>query len=143
MQRFAADWFGAWRYVHEPSGLNGANQKHYCNFEGFSLDGKIYLLTLFNVIAVSETWTPGSKKNQQKPHLEGYQLYCGIEGKTLKSGCGFYIRNDIKYKVRKDLNISYYDEDNEFQGYWIEILNDKKPNIIIGVYYRHPKKNLQ
>ena len=94
----------------------------------------------FSVIAVSETWTPESKKNQEKPHLEGYQPYRGIKGKTLKSGCGFYIRNDVKYKVRSDLNISYCDEDNEFQGYWIEILNDKKPNIIIGVYYRHPKK---
>ena len=88
----------------------------------------------FGIIAVSETWTPESKKDQHKPHLDGYQPYCGIRGKTLKSGCGFYIRNDIKYKVRNDLNISYYDEDNEFQCYWIEILNDKKPNILIGVY---------
>ena len=93
----------------------------------------------FSIIAVSETWTPESKKDQHEPHLDGYQPYCGIRGKTLKSGCIFYIRNHIKYKVRNDLNISYYDEDNEFQYYWTEILNDKKPNIIIGVYYRHPK----
>ena len=93
----------------------------------------------FSIIAVSETWTPESKKGQHEPHLDGYQPYCGIRGKTLKSGCIFYIRNHIKYKVRNDLNISYYDEDNEFQYYWTEILNDKKPNIIIGVHYRHPK----
>ena len=70
--------------------------------------------------------------------MDGYQPYCGIRGKTHKSGCSFYIRNDIKYKVRSGLTISYYDEDNEFQCYGIEILNDKKPNII---YYRYPKKS--
>ena len=70
--------------------------------------------------------------------MDGYQPYCEIRGKTHKSGCSFYIRNDIKYKVRSGLTISYYDEDNEFQCYGIEILNDKKPNII---YYRYPKKS--
>ena len=73
--------------------------------------------------------------------MDGYQPYCGIRGKTLKSGCGFYIRNDIKDKVRNYLNIFYYDENNELQCYWIEMINDKKPNIIIGVYYRHSKKS--
>ena len=96
----------------------------------------------FSVIAISETWTSESKINICKPNnLEGYQTYCGIKGKTLKSGCGFYIRDDIRYKIRSDLNISYFDEDSEFQCFWIEILNDKKPNIIVGVYYRHPRKN--
>ena len=31
------------------------------------------------------------------------------------------------------------DEDKEFQCCWIEI-NQNRPNIVIGVYYRHPKK---
>ena len=29
-----------------------------------------------------------------------------------------------------------------FKAAWIEILNKKEPNIVIGVYYRHPKKIL-
>ena len=41
----------------------------------------------FDIIAVSETWTPEGKKDTWKPDtLEGYQNYCGIKGKTLKSG---------------------------------------------------------
>ena len=73
--------------------------------------------------------------------LEGYQNYCGMKGKTLKSGCGCYIRNEIKYKIRNDLNISFVDEGNEFQRFWVEIINEKNPNIIVGVHYRHPKRN--
>ena len=96
----------------------------------------------FDVIAVSETWTPESRNNTWKPDtLEGYQNFCGVKGKTLKSGCGFFIKNEIKYKIRNDLNISFADDENEFQFFWIEIINDKNPNIILGVCYRHPKKN--
>ena len=38
--------------------------------------------------------------------------------------------------------MSYFDKNNEFQLCWIEILHKKQPNILIGVYYRHPKKSL-
>ena len=37
------------------------------------------------------------------------------------------------------LEITYSDEDNEFQCSWIELLNEKRPNILVGVYYRYPK----
>ena len=60
---------------------------------------------------------------------------------SIKSGCGFYVKEDIKFKPRKDLDIAYHDTDNEFQSTWIEILNGNKRNIIICVYYRHSKKN--
>ena len=96
----------------------------------------------FDIIAVSETWTPEGKKDTWKPDtLEEYQNYCGIKGKTLKSGCGFYIQNEIKYKIRNDLNISFGNEENEFQCFWVEIINEKNPNIIVGVHYRYSKKN--
>ena len=54
--------------------------------------------------------------------LQGYQLLHGVKGKTLKSGCGFYLKSGIKFKPRKDLNISFFDENNEFQSCWIEVL---------------------
>ena len=72
--------------------------------------------------------------------MEDYQNYHGNKGSSIKSGCGFYIREGIEFKPQKDLDISYHDTNNEFQSTWIEILNDNKPNKIIGVYYRHPKK---
>ena len=73
--------------------------------------------------------------------MEGYQNYHGKRESSIKSGCGFYVKEGIKFKPRKDLDIACHDTDNEFQSTWIEILNDNNPNIIIGVYYRHPRKN--
>ena len=95
----------------------------------------------FSVIAVSETWTPNNDKCGNKPKtLEGYQSYHGVKGKLLKSGCGLYVREGINFKPIKDLEITYSDEDHEFHCSWIELLNEKRPNILVGVYYKHPKR---
>ena len=95
----------------------------------------------FDVIALSETWNPKSKKNFRPGILSQYQEYKGTKGNSLKSGCGMYIKNGVKFLERNDLCLSFYDDNNEFQSFWIEIVNTNAANIIIGVYYRHPKKN--
>ncbi len=95
----------------------------------------------FDVIAVTETWNPSNKKDKFIPKLlENYQKYNGLTGTTLKSGCGLYIRSDLKFKDRKDLDTQFPDDLNEFQCKFIEIINTKGANIILGVSYRHPKK---
>lgn len=110
------------------------------NFD--NLQNLIYQLDYnFNVIALSETWNPRDKDHTFKIYdLEGYQRYVGIPGTTIKSGCGFYVKNNIKFITRKDLNISVFDDKNEYQCIWIEIINTKEKNTLIGVYYRHPRK---
>ena len=90
---------------------------------------------------MSETWTPIGKSEVKPRKLEGYQNYHGNRGSSIKSGYGFYVKEGIKFKPREDLDIAYHDTDNRFQSTWIEILNANKTNIIIGVYYRYPKKN--
>ena len=72
--------------------------------------------------------------------LEGYHKYEGQPGHSIKGGCGLYIRNDITYTDRKKLNVSYCDANNEFQMKWVEIINKKHVNTIVGVVYRHPRK---
>ena len=52
----------------------------------------------------------------------------------------FFVKECLKYKQRTDLEMSFKNENNEFQSSWIEIINNPTPNIIIGCYYRHPKK---
>ena len=37
------------------------------------------------------------------------------KGNSVKSECGFYIKDGINYKPRKDLDIACNDEYNEFQ----------------------------
>ena len=73
--------------------------------------------------------------------LKGYQKYYGIKGISLKSGCRFYVRKDIKFKSQNDLNLIFCVEYNKFHCCWIEILNEKNPNISLGVFYRHHKKD--
>ena len=87
---------------------------------------------------MSETWIPIGKSEVKPRKLEGYQNYHVNRGSSIKSGCGFYVKEGIKFNPRKDLDIAYHDTDNEFQSTWIKILNGNKSNIIIGVYYRPP-----
>ena len=95
----------------------------------------------FSVRAVSKTWTPKGKSEVKPRKLEVCQNYYGNKGLLIKSSFGFYVKEGIKFKPQKDLDTAYRDKGNEFQSICIEILNDNKPNMIIGVYYRHPKKN--
>ena len=95
----------------------------------------------FSVIALSETRTSKQETNKPFPELRNYQPFYDTQRTTTKSGCGFYVKKGLKFKSRKDLDLIYHDGENEFQSYWIEILNEKEPNIVIGVYYRHPQKN--
>ena len=39
--------------------------------------------------------------------LDGYQPYYCKQGNSLKSGCVFYKKDGINYKLRKDLDIAY------------------------------------
>ena len=57
----------------------------------------------------------------------GYQPYYGKQGNLLKSGCGFYIKDRINYKPRKDLDIAYNDEYDEFQCCWVEVIIQNNP----------------
>ena len=96
----------------------------------------------FSVVALYETWTPQNKNSLFKPQkVDGYQPFYGKQAKSLKNGCGFYVKDEINYKPRKGLDIAYNDEYKEFQYCWIEVINQSNPNILVGTYYRHPKKN--
>ena len=111
-----------------------------CNFERLHTQLS-HLDHSFDIIALSEVWNPLYKaENFRADKLDGYKKYIGMPGYSLKSGCGLYIKNTLRTIERHDLDISYHDDNNEFQGKWIEIINDKTVNIILGVIYRHPRK---
>ena len=58
---------------------------------------------------------------------------------TSVGGTLLYIANHLSYKCRNDLNIY---KKNELESTFIEIVNPKKSNIIVGVIYRHPSMDL-
>ena len=56
----------------------------------------------FSVVALPETWTPQNRNSLFKPQkLDGYKPYYGKQGNSLKSGCGFYMKDLINCKPRK------------------------------------------
>ena len=54
-------------------------------------------------------------------------------------GTILYIANHLSHKCPNDLNIY---KKNELESTFIEIVNPKKSNIIVGVIYRHPSMDL-
>ena len=99
----------------------------------------------FDIIALTETWNHENKKNMFiPPIIEGYLPYEGTTGSSLKGGCGFYIKDTLNYIPRPDLDYKICNNGSEFECKWIELINhgtSKSKNIIIGVHYRHPRKN--
>ena len=107
-------------------------------------DHLIKLQHKFDIVGLSETWNSSSNRGKFKPGtLAGYHAYLGTTGSSLKSGCGLYINNNLKFKERNDLKFSFFDDENEFQSKWVETSNGKTTNIVVGIFYRHPKKGKQ
>ena len=95
----------------------------------------------FDVVCLSEVWNCKAKKKSFLPGvLPGYREYMGTCGTTVKGGCGVYIKTTVNSEERSDLKISFYDCQNEFQFFWVEIPMQKLANILLGICYRHPKK---
>ena len=52
-----------------------------------------------------------------------------------------YVNSDLSFNPRKDLNIKIKTEQCELEVTWVELIFDKQPNRLIGVVYRHPRRN--
>ena len=96
----------------------------------------------FDIIALSETWNPEKTKDTFLPkRIDGYLDYHGVTGSSLKGGCGLYVKDTFTPIPRKDLEFKVSDFGYETENCWIELINNSGPNILIGVFYRHPSRN--
>ena len=87
----------------------------------------------FDIIAISET-----RIIKNISLLNNLNLNYSFEFTPTETSAGGtlpYIANHLSYKCRNDLNIY---KKNELESTFIEIVNPKKSNIIVGVIYRHP-----
>ena len=96
----------------------------------------------FALIALTETWHSSKNNNTFLPKkLTGHLDYIGTEGSSKKGGCGLYVKDTFTPIPRKDLEFNIRNTGSETESYWIELVNSGGPNILVGVYYRHPSSS--
>ena len=95
----------------------------------------------FDIIGLSELWEPENAKKLEKTYtLQGYHDFQLQRGTSQNSGCGIFVKEHLKHKVRDELNYSFFSETEEFQIFFIEIITNSG-NILVCTVYRHPKGN--
>ena len=93
---------------------------------------------MFDTIAISETRIIKNISLLNNLNLNNYSFEF-TPTETSAGGTLLYIANHLSYKCRNDLNIY---KKNELESTFIEIVNPKKSNIVVGVIYRHPSMEL-
>ena len=103
-----------------------------------NFDDLQYLLSCtkkkIDIIAVSETRITRNVSLLNNLNLNNYSFEF-TPTETCADGTLLYIANHLSYKCGNDLNVY---KKNELESTFIEIVNPKKLNIIVGVIYRHP-----
>ena len=126
--------------------LNNKSSLSFFHLNTFSLSKHFedleYLLDStnfnFDVIAISQTKITKNKAEINHIDLTNYSYeHCPTESSA--GGTLLYIRNHLSYKKRNDLNIY---KCAELEPTFIEIINHKKSNILVGCFYRHPVMDL-
>ena len=94
----------------------------------------------FDIIGLSETWNSTNSKSCTPKSINGYHPYEFISGTSQNSACVVYVKDNINFIRRNDLSLSFKEGNHEFETLFIEIINSKTPNVIIGTIYRHPQR---
>ena len=92
----------------------------------------------FDIIAISETSITKNINKISNIHLSNY----AFEFTPTESSAGgtlIYVANHLVDKPRTDLQIY---KKRDLESSFIEIINPKKRNIIVGCIYRHPNMDL-
>ena len=90
----------------------------------------------FDIIAISESKLKGEP--QIDISLDGFHSPYNKFTEAEKGGTILYISDSLNYKPRKDLEIYV---SKELESSFVEIVNKKSSNDIVGVIYRHPNMN--
>jgi hypothetical protein len=89
----------------------------------------------FDILAISESKLQKGVEPIIDISLDGYHKPIGTSTEATKGGVLLYISKELNFKLRNDLKIY---SPKEVESIFIEIINPKKSNTIIGSIYRHP-----
>ena len=98
--------------------------KDYLN----SLDNK------FTIIALTQTWL--NNNDYDNFEIPGYKSTKLQRQNKIGGGICIFSRDDLKFKLRNDF--VFEDDLDDTENLFIEIINEKSKNIIIGTIYRPP-----
>ena len=93
----------------------------------------------FDVIWISEHKIFKDASPSNNINIPGYHEFIFEPTETSHGGTGFYIKDNIDYVIREDLQIN---SPSDFESMFIEIQFPKKKNLIIGCVCRHPTSNI-
>ena len=89
----------------------------------------------FDVICISESKIRKDIEPIVDISLPGYQTSMSMPTEATKGGVLMYIRTGLNFKPRNDLQIY---KPKLLESIFIEIINERDTNDIVGVIYRHP-----
>ena len=92
----------------------------------------------FDIIAVSETRISKKTSLTCNINLNNYSFETNPTESTA-GGTMLYVSNRLSYIPRTDLNMY---KKNELGSTFIEIINSKKSNIVVGCVYKHPNMDV-
>ena len=105
------------------------------NFDSFEL----LLLSLqnfpFSAIGITETWLGHASPNLF--NLDKYKMFRSDRKRGRGGGVALYIYNELRVKIRTDIHIE------GCESLFVEIINDKMKNRIVGVIYRPPNNKTE
>ena len=88
----------------------------------------------FNIIGISESRIKQNKNPIDNINLQNYNIkHCTTEA-TNGGGILLYIKDNIIYKLRKDLKIY---KSKCLESIFLEVINQSGKNIVVGCIYRH------
>ena len=89
----------------------------------------------FDFICLSESKIKKNIEPKSNIKIEGYQTPVGTSTEACKGGVIIYVKEGIDFRPREDLNLY---KAKELESFFIEAIDKKGKNTIIGCIYRHP-----
>ena len=89
-----------------------------------------------DIIFVTETKL-NKRSNINFTHLDNY-TFINKDSFSNAGGVGLYLKNSLKFEIRKDLNLI----NNDVESLWAKVQISKTQSITIGVIYKHPNGNI-
>ena len=90
---------------------------------------------VFDIICISEFKIMKDSDPEVDISIDGYKTPISMPTEATKGGVLIYVKSEHNYKPRDDLKVY---KSMQLESIFIEVINEKETNDIVGVIYRHP-----